>query len=89
MRILDERGPFRLATAGKSEAERVAWFKEHGAEAVRRRVALGNYGDPESVYVNSKFRCSGYVKKKSKKITDDSTVMEWYKQGSFRREWEL
>jgi hypothetical protein len=79
------RGPYSSLTSCMTVEQRYAWFREQGRAAITLRITKGNYGDPETAYVNSKFRCSGYtVRKKSVESP------QWYRQATFGgNEWSV
>lgn len=82
------RGPWKLLTAELTPEQRQAWFREQGQAAIRLKNEKGRYGDPETVYCNAKFRCSGYtVRKRPDTICLESK--EWYRQATWAgNEWK-
>jgi hypothetical protein len=81
------RGPYTSATYGMTPKEAAAWFERHARDEYDRRFLKTSYGDQETRYVNSKFRCSGFTTRSG--LRQPATMTrEWYRQASFSgNEW--
>jgi hypothetical protein len=70
---------YKSFTKQMTPEERAQWFREEGQKAYRRRAS--GLIEREALYVNAKFRCSGYTVKAGQRAPKQAE-REWYHQGS-------